>query len=142
MPMSERRPSTINSFLPREIPHNSMARQQRPQKSELQLDKFATPSSFVYWKIRFKTQVSSCSDFPSDALLWSKEVEMVDSVNEFKSSRSTAGKDFPNFGVLDAVIASAWNKIIHNSHFKKEGQSGGRRLRKRIGFFEKDRALT
>ena len=41
MSMSERRSSTMNSFSPREIP------QQRPQKSELQLAKFATPSSFL-----------------------------------------------------------------------------------------------
>ena len=31
----------------------------------------------------------------------------------------------PNFEVLDARIASALNKIIHNSHFKKKNQSGG-----------------
>ena len=54
MPMSERRPSTMNSFSPTEIPKNSIARQQRPQKSELQLDKFPTPSSFSWKKLRFK----------------------------------------------------------------------------------------
>ena len=57
MPMSERRPSTMNSFLPSNVPLNSMAAQQRLQISELQFDKFPTPSSFSYWKIRFKTQV-------------------------------------------------------------------------------------
>ena len=31
----------------------------------------------------------------------------------------------PNFEVLDARIASALNKIIHNSQFQKENQSGG-----------------
>ena len=31
----------------------------------------------------------------------------------------------PNFEVLDARIASALNRIIHNSHFKKKDQSGG-----------------
>ena len=36
MPMSERRPSTMNSSLPVEIPQNSMAGQQRLQISELQ----------------------------------------------------------------------------------------------------------
>ena len=64
MPMSERRPSTMNSFVPVEPPQNSMAGQQRLQISELQFDKFHIPSSFLYWKIRFRTQVSSCSDFP------------------------------------------------------------------------------
>ena len=78
----------------------------------------------MYWKIRFKTEVISCSDFPSDAILWIKEVEMVDSVHQFKSSRSIAGQDFTNFDLLDARIASALNKI-QNSHFKKECQSGG-----------------
>ena len=37
-----------------------------------------------------------------------------------KSSRSVAGKKFPNFEMLDARIASALNKIIQNSHFKKK----------------------
>ena len=47
-------------------------------------------------------------------------MEMVDSLNEFKSSRSVYGKDFPNFEMLDAKIASALNKIIQNSQFKKK----------------------
>ena len=44
---------------------------------------------------------------------------MVDSLDELKSSRSVCGKDFPNFEMLDAKIASALNKIIQNSLFKK-----------------------
>ena len=68
------------------------------------------------WKIRFKNQVTICSDFPSGAMLWIKDVEMVDSLEELKSSRSVSGKNFPNFEMLDAKIASALNKIIQNSH--------------------------
>ena len=45
---------------------------------------------------------------------------MVDSLNELKSSRSVYGKDFPNFEMLDAKIASALNKIIKNAQFKKK----------------------
>ena len=59
--------------------------------------------------------MSTCSDFPSDATLWIKEVEMVDSLDELKSSRSICGEDCPNFEMLDAKIASALNKIIQNS---------------------------
>ena len=44
---------------------------------------------------------------------------MVDSVDELVSSSSTRGISMPNFEVLDARIASALNKIIHNSHFKR-----------------------
>ena len=50
---------------------------------------------------------------------WIKEVEMVDSVDDLRSSSSIRGISMPNFEVLDARIASALNKIIHNSHFKR-----------------------
>ena len=52
-------------------------------------------------------------------MVWIHEAEVVDSVNDFKSSRSVAGKTFPNFEMLDAKIASALHKIIQNSHSKK-----------------------
>ena len=71
-------------------------------------------------KIRFKTQVTACSDFPSDAMLWIKEVEMVDSLDDLKSSRSVCGKDFQDFELLDAKMSSALNKITQNSQFKKK----------------------
>ena len=48
---------------------------------------------------------------------WIKEVEVVDSVDDLKSSLSVRGIRMPNFEVLDAKIASARNRIIHNSHF-------------------------
>ena len=119
MPMFASRPLTTNSKHPVDIPQNCVVGQQRQQMSDLQFDKFPTPSLFLVWKTRFKTQVSNGSDFPSDAMLWIKEVEMVDSLEELKSSRSVCGKNFPNFEMLDAKIASAPNKIIQNSQFKK-----------------------
>ena len=59
------------------------------------------------------------SQFPTEAVHWIKEVELVDSVDDLKSSSSTRGISMPNFEVLDAKIASALNRIIHNSHFKR-----------------------
>ena len=50
---------------------------------------------------------------------WIKEVEMVDSEDESRSSSSIRGISMPDFEVHDARIASALNKIIHNSHFKR-----------------------
>ena len=50
---------------------------------------------------------------------WIKEVELVDSVEELRSSSSVRGVRMPDFEVLDARIASALNKIIHNSQFKR-----------------------
>ena len=58
---------------------NYGADQQRLQISDLHFDKFTTPATFACWKIRFKTEVCTCSQFPTEALQWIKEVEMVDS---------------------------------------------------------------
>ena len=98
---------------------NYGADQQRLQISDLHFDKFPTPAKFACWKMIFKIEVCTCSQFPTEAMLWIKEVEMVDSVDDLKSSSSTRGISMPNFEVLDARIASALNKIIHYSHFKR-----------------------
>ena len=98
---------------------NYGAGQQRLQISDLHSDNFPTPVTFACWKIRFKTEVCTCSQFPTEAMLWVKEVEMVDSVDDLRSSSSISGISMPNFEVLDARIASALNKVIHNSHFKR-----------------------
>ena len=58
-------------------------------------------------------------NFLREAMQWIKEVELVDSVDDLKSSRSTRGIQMPNFEVFDVRIASALNRIIHNSHFKR-----------------------
>ena len=50
-------------------------------------------------------------------MLWIKEVEMVESVDDLKSSRSIKGTPGPDF---DARIASTLNKIIQNTRFKKK----------------------
>ena len=98
---------------------NYGADQQRLQISDLHFDKFPTPATFACWKKRFKTEVCTCSQFPTEAVQWIKEVELVDSVDELRSSSSTRGISMPDFEVLDARIASALNKIIHKSQFKR-----------------------
>ena len=65
--------------------------------------------------MRFKTEVCTCSQFPTEAVHWIKEVEMVDSVDDLKSSSSVRGIQMPNSEVLDARIASALNRIIRSS---------------------------
>ena len=96
---------------------NYGADQQRLQSSDLHYDKFPTPATFACWKISFKTEVCTCSQFPTEAMQWIKEVELAESVDELRSSSSIRGISMPNFEVLDAKIASVLNKIIHNSHF-------------------------
>ena len=58
-------------------------------------------------------------------MLWIKEVEMGDSVDDLKSSRSIRGIPGPQFELLDARIASALDKIIQNTPLQEKGQSGG-----------------
>ena len=74
----------------------------------------------LVWKIRFQTEVCTCSPFPAEAMLSMKEVELFDSVHDLKSSCSVRGIQMPNFVVLDAKIASALNRIIHNTEFKRK----------------------
>ena len=59
------------------------------------------------------------SGYPSEAMRWIKDVEMVDSVDDLKTSQSIRGHWFPNFEILDVKIASSLKKIIQNSNFKK-----------------------
>ena len=115
-------PSARNSFVPSEggFSKNCGADQQRLQISDPHFDKFPTPETFACWKMRFKTEVCTCSQFPTEAMLWIIEAEMVESVDDLQSSCSVRGHRMPNFKVFDAKIASALNRIIHNTRFKKK----------------------
>ena len=77
-------PSAKKSVIPSEGDSfkNYGADQQRLQVSDLHFDTFPTPATFACWKIRFKTEVCTCSQFPTEAVHWIKEVEMVDSVDD------------------------------------------------------------
>ena len=76
-------PSAKSSIIPCEGDSSkNYADQQRLQISDLHFDKFPTPATFACWKIRFKTEVCTCSQFLAEAMLWIKEVEMVDSVDD------------------------------------------------------------
>ena len=82
-------PSARNSVIPSEggFSKNYGADQQRLQISDPHFVKFTTPATFACWKIRFKTE----------AMLWIKEVELVDSVNDLECSSSVRGIQMPNF---------------------------------------------
>ena len=79
-------PSAKNSviFSGGDSSKNYWADQQRLQISDLHFDKFPTPATFACWKIRFKTEVCTCSQFPTEAMQWIKEVELVDFSGRFE----------------------------------------------------------
>ena len=78
-------------FSGRDSLKNYGADQHRLQISDLHFDKFPSPTTFACWKIRFKTKVCTCSQFPTEEMQWIKEVELVDAVDELRSSSSTRG---------------------------------------------------
>ena len=138
-------PSAQNSVMTSEgdSSKNYGADQQRLQISDLHFDKFPTPATFACWKMRFKTEVCTCSQFPTEAMLWIKEVEMVDSADDLKTSLSVRRIRMPDFEVLDAKIASALNRIIHNSHFKRRVSLEEQKApKKRTVSFAEDRSPT
>ena len=119
-PRCQSGPSARNSFDPKKgrFSKDYGADQQRLQISELHFDKFPTPTTFACWKIRFKTEISTRSQFPTEGMLWIKEVEMVDSVDDLKSSRSIQR-----------------NKQNHPEYpLQEKGQSGGNESSQRRPF--------
>ena len=81
-------------------PQNCMAEQPRNQASEMHFDKFPNPSTFQCWKTSFKTEVCSCSNSTTEAMLWINEVEMVESVDVLKTSQPIGGIGSPNLRCL------------------------------------------
>ena len=70
-------------------------------------------------------------------------MKLVDSVDELRSSSSTRGISMPNFEVLDARIASALNKIVHDTQFKRKvSLEDNNKPKKRTVSFEVDRLPT
>ena len=137
----DRQPEIHSTLVRKDSSNNYGADQQRLQISDPHFDKFTTSATFACWKTRFKTEVCTCSQFPTEAMHWTKEVEMVESVDDLKSSSSTTGIPMPNFEVLDARIASALNKIIHNSQFKRRISLEEQQARKRTVSFVEDTLL-
>ena len=66
-----------------------MVEQPRNQVSEMHFDRVPDLSRFQFWKTSFKTEVCSCTSFPTNAKLWNKEVEMVESVDDLDVTRTT-----------------------------------------------------
>ena len=69
-------PSAKNSviFSGGDSSKNYGADQQRLQISDLHFDKFPMSATFACWKIRFKTEVCTCSQLFTEAMQWIKEV--------------------------------------------------------------------
>ena len=138
-------PSGKNSFIPSEgrFSKNYGADQQRLQISDPHFDKFSTSATFACWKIRFKTEVCICSQFLTMAMLWIKEVKMVESVDDLKSSCSVRGIRMPDFEVCSMRrLLQHWTEssIIPDSRERSVWRN--KKPQKRTVSFVEDRSLT
>ena len=80
---SQDRQPEIQSSLAREIFQRIMGQKDNDCRSQIFiLTNSPTPATFDCWKIRFETEVCTCSQFPTEAMLWIKEVELADSVDD------------------------------------------------------------
>ena len=72
-------------------------------------------------KVNFRTEVCAKPADPQITMHWIKEVERAKSIDELVTSRSSVGRrDFPDYEMLDAVIAFAMKKILNTHvHFRK-----------------------
>ena len=88
----------MNASLPVDIFHSMLWLDSKDSRyRNFNLVNSHTLSPISCWKIRFKNQVTSCSHFPSEAMLRIKEVEMVDLVDELKILSISLWKKFSKF---------------------------------------------
>ena len=89
---------------------NCMMENPRNQISDLHFDKFPDSADVQCWKTNFKTEVSSNIGSPTIGMLWTKEVAKP--VDDLMTSHSMRGRDFPDFEIFDAKIASALKRMM------------------------------
>ena len=83
MPTFASRPSTMSSFFQWIFRKTLWLDSKDSRYRNCNLTNSQHLLQFLCWKRRFKNQVTTCCDCPSEAMLWIKEVETVDSLEEF-----------------------------------------------------------
>ena len=112
--------------------------------TEWHLGKNPDSMEFQSWKVNFTTEVCLRTADPQITMLWIKEVEIAESIDELVQSRSITGQlNFPDFDMLDAMIASALKKFSTRSQMsEKEQVSKSSELRRTTDSYEEDKLCT
>ena len=112
--------------------HNGMIDYPRFPISEMHLGKFPDSMEFQSWTVNFKTEICSKTAYPHFTIHSIKEVEIVKSIGESLTSRSTAGRtDFSDFDMLDTMIASGLKRLLDKHiHFRKRVSVEEQRVQK------------
>ena len=125
-----------------DFPQNYMIEQSRNRVSDMYFDKYSNPSTFQHWKKVSRPRYVPVQNVLTDAMLRIKEVEMIDSGDDLKTSRSIGGHRFHNFEILDAKITSVLKKIITNSTSRRESIWRSERHKYKFAFSVEDRLRT
>ena len=82
--------------------------------TERNLGKFPDSMEFQSWTINFRTEVVYEQPILRSPRYGSKKLKIAKSIDELVTSRSIAGQhNFPDFDMLDAMIASALKKLLN-----------------------------
>ena len=102
--------------------HSGMMDKTRFLIWEMHLGRFPDSTEFQCWKVNFKTQAPSKNSRSSTLHAVDQRSREKQSIDELSTSRSITGwTDFPDYDMLDAMIASALKKRLTHVHFRKKG---------------------
>ena len=95
------------------------------------------------WKVNFKIEVCSKTSDPHLTMQWNKEVEIAKSIDESMTSRSIVVRtDFPDYDMLDAMVAPALeNLFCKHVHFRR-GVSVEEQRAQKYGRFIRERQIA
>ena len=94
--------------------HGGMMEYPRIPITEMHLGKISDSLEFQSWKDNFRTEVCLRTAEHQVTMLWTKEVETAESIDERVTSRWNTGQpNFLGFDMLDATIASALKMLLN-----------------------------
>ena len=110
----------------------------------MHLGKFPDTMECQIWKVNFKNEECTRTADPQITMHWIKEVEIAKSIDELMISRSIVVRtDFPDFDVLDSMIASALEKLPNTQvQFRKRVSVEEQRAQKYDRFLRGDKLRT
>ena len=110
----------------------------------MHLGKFPDSLELQSWKVNFKTEVCAKSAFPHISVHRIKEVKVAKSKVDLVTPQSMTGRrDFTDYDMLDAMIASALKKLLtHVLLRKRVSVEGATFLRNTTDSHEEGRLLT
>ena len=93
-----------------------------PEQETVELLSHANGGGRRQWRqpLNHWTEVCSSAGHPSEAMPWIRDIRLAHSFGDLQTSQSITRRIYPHFETLDAKIATAFERILHSSNFKKK----------------------